>query len=182
MEGESFLLACLVAPGSVEAELGKLQAGIFSAHGLLSAQALPPLLPVAFLSVDVRRRGLLRAVDLAARAPWRVRVTGTSWVDGFLFVSVESGGMWDALRRRTLAACGPEPRRLFPAFEGFFIGCGEATPAQREGIRPGVPPVLFTSAFLALVQIDAPRGRAEWWRELYWETLEQRPLRGRREE
>jgi hypothetical protein len=29
------------------------------------------------------------------------------------------------------------------------------------------------------MRFESPRD--EWWRELYWETLEEKPLRGRRE-
>jgi hypothetical protein len=182
MKAEAFLLVALSAPGSIEAELGRVQAGIFAEHGLASAQALPPLIPVAFPRTDAHLRGLLAELNRAARAPWRIQITGHAWVEGFLYLRAESGGMLTALRARALDLCGEEPRRLFPPFEGFFMGCAEASPAQRELIHPTGATLAFTSCAIAVMSIETPPGDREWWREVYWETVEQRPLRGRREE
>lgn len=175
-------MVALAAPGSVEAALGKLQAGILAEHGLASAQALPPLIPVAFLPTGAPTRGLLGSLNESVRAPWSMRTTGIAWVENFLYVGIDSGGTWAVLRAQTLERCGTEPGPLFPAREGFFIGCGDATHAQRELIRPAVPSVAFSSSDLALVSIESPLGQGAWWRELYWEIFEQRPLRGRREQ
>jgi hypothetical protein len=174
-------MVALAAPGSVEAALGMLQAAIFSAHGLASAQALPPMIPVAFLPAEASTRGLLEVLNGSVRAPWNIRTTERAWVEDFLYLGIDSGGAWAALRARTLERCGAEPRPPFPAREGFFMGCGDATPAQRDLIRPAAPSVTFSSSDLALVRIEWPFGQGAWWRELYWEILEQRPLRGRRE-
>jgi hypothetical protein len=180
MIAEEYLLAALVAPGSAEAEIGRVQAGIFREHGLLSAQALPPLIPVAFLP-DPPPRGLLSELNGAVRAGWRMSVTGPNWVGGFLFIGIRSGQAWAGLRERALSLCGTEPRRLFPPAEGFFLGCGDASEEQRRLIRPVLPVLSFTSCQVALMSVSSPRGDGEWWRELYWETVEELPLRGRRE-
>jgi hypothetical protein len=176
------VLAAVIPPGSVEAELGRLQAGIFSAHGLLSAQALPPLLPLAFLPMGTAPAGLLPSMEKAVAAPWRVRVRGYLWAEGFLYLSVDSGGMWTALRAEALAGCGAEPPGFFPPREGFFLGCGEATDEQRASVHPPASELVFTSAELALFRIETPRVDGQWWRELYWETIDRKPLRGRRKE
>jgi hypothetical protein len=181
MDIEAFRIVALAAPGSVEAALGRLQAEIFSRYGLASAQAMPPLIPVAFLPLEASTRGLLGRLNDSVRAPWSIRTTGCEWAEEYLYVGVGSGGAWAALRARTLEACGAEPSRLFPVREGFFMGCGDATPAQRDTIRPAVPPAVFSSSDLVLMSIERPLGRGAWWREVYWETIEQRPLRGRRE-
>ncbi|MGA2974028.1 MAG: hypothetical protein ABSF77_01830 [Spirochaetia bacterium] len=174
------LLLALMAPGSVEAELGRLQAGIFAEHGLVSAQALPPLIPIAFLP-DAYPQGMLFKLDKAVRAGWRMSVTGPAWVEGFLYMGVASGGTWAGLRERALALRGAERQPLFPPAEGFFMGCGDASPEQRPLIHPAAPAISFTSGAIAILSISSPRGINEWWRELYWETVEERPLRGRRE-
>jgi hypothetical protein len=171
-------LLALIAPGSVEAEVGRLQARIFSEHGLASAVALAPLIPISFLPVDATLRGLLAAVDRSAASPYRIETGPVAWEAGALFLSVETGGLWKGLRAGVgvsgiAAAEGP-----FPVFEGFFLGCGDATEAQRETIRPSQPPLGFTSSTLALIAVETPRGSREWWREVYCETLEQKPLRG----
>jgi len=178
---EGFRVVALAAPGSVEAGFGKLQAEIFSRYGLASAQAMPPMIPVAFLPAEASTRGLLESLNESVRAPWSIRTTECEWAEDYLYVGIVSGGAWAALRARTLQECGAGAKQLFPIREGFFMGCGEATPAQRDTIRPAVPPVAFSSSDLVLVSIESALGRGAWWRELYWETIEQRPLRGRRE-
>jgi hypothetical protein len=174
-------MVALAAPGSVEAALGKLQAGIFAEQGLASAQALPPFIPLAFLPAGAQARGLLASLNECVRAPWSMRTTGIQWVESFLYVGLDSGGTWEMLRARAFEKCGAETGPLFPAREGFFMGCGDATHAQRNLIHPAVPSVTFSSSDLALVSIESPHGQGAWWRELYWEIVEHRPLRGRRE-
>jgi len=178
---EAFRIVALAAPGSVEAALGKLQAEIFSLYGLASAQAMPALIPVAFLPLEAPTRRLLGSLNDCVRAPWSMRTTGCQWREEYLYVGIESGGAWSLLRERALQTCGAEPGELFPIREGFFMGCGDATPAQRDAIRPEAPPVSFSSADIVLLSIEKPPGQGAWWRELYWEIIEQRPLRGRRE-
>jgi hypothetical protein len=172
-------LAVLLPPGSADAEIGAVQAAVFRERGLASAQCLPPLVPLAFLPGEPPR-GLLDSLNRAIPAGWRATVTGVRWVEGFLYLGVESGGAWEALRRRTLELCGAEGPRLFPAAEGFFMGCGDAPEAVRPLIRPAVPALAFTSCQAALMRVSSPYADGPWWRELSWEILEERPLRGRR--
>jgi len=110
MDTEEHHLVALVAPGSVEAEVGRLQASLFAAHGLVSAQALPPLIPVSFIIPGAPTRGLLVELNHCISAPWRIRVTGTQWVEGSLYLGVDSAGTWAALRTRARELCGAEPR------------------------------------------------------------------------
>jgi hypothetical protein len=184
VDGGSFTLCALVPPGSVEAEVGRIQEAIFSAHGLTSAVALPPLIPIAFLPAHPRgtvahepARALLDELDGSVSAPWRVTITRAAWVGGFLCLGIDSGGMWDILRAR--ARGGGEADGPFPAAEGFFLGCGEASAGQRGTIRPPVPALSFTSGSLALVGLETAGG-GPWWGDLFWEIIEERPLRGRR--
>jgi hypothetical protein len=179
MSAVSSLLVAVVAPGSIEACIGRVQEGIFAGHGLASAAALPPLIPVAFLAAPAPR-GLLAAAARSVSAPWRVRTTHASWEQDWLFLGVSSGGMWRALRDFVRAAAPAAPASPFPAAEGFFAGCGEATPAQRALLAPSLPQLSFSSASLALIAVSCLAGRDDWWRSVRWEFLETRPLRGRR--
>ena len=177
MQPEGSFLVALIPPGSVEAEIGKVQAGIFAEHGIASAQCLPPLVPVAFVPPPPPG-GLLARLEKSVAAGWVARVTGVSWVEGSLFAIVETGGHWQTLHdsARHLAA---EPQdRPFPEAEGFFLGCMNASPELRPRIAPSVPLLSFSSCTIALLRLESPRD--EWWRELYWTILEERPLRGRR--
>jgi hypothetical protein len=170
-------LIALILPGSVDAELAGVQAGLFAGHGLSSALAVPPLVPVAF--TDAPPRGLLSELDAAVHSPWRMAVRGTMWVDGALFAALDTGGTWEALRLRVIERCGKGTPGLFPAAEGIFLGCGDAAEDLRAAIHPEVSDVSFSSCDIALVDFTTGDAAA-WWRELYWEIVEQRPLRGRR--
>jgi hypothetical protein len=176
--GQVFSLVALAAPGSVEAAVGRLQAGLFAAHGLLSAMALPPLVPLAFVPPQPRPRALLAALERSVSAPWRIGARGLAWVDGWLYLGIDSGGTWAALRAAALARCG-EAAALFPAAEGFYLGCGEAGAEQRAAAGPAAPVLVFSSCDIALVDIRAA-GSGPWWKEVYWEIIEALPLRGRR--
>jgi hypothetical protein len=185
-ERESLLLA-LLAPGSIEAAVCREQDAIFGEHGLVSAIALPPLVPIAFLGRGLQERGegqelprgLLGRVERTVRAPYRFTVAGTAWEAGALFLVLDSGGVWRALRE----ACAPEAggADLFPVSEGFFLGCVEATDAQRESIHVKANGASFSSVSLALVSILTPEAGADWWREVSYTVEEEKPLRGKRE-
>lgn len=172
-------LVAIIAPGSVEAGIGKVQAAIFEEHGLISAVALPPVIPLMFLPPDsaAPSAGLLHDLERGVHAPWRMKTAGTAWEQDALYLRVSSDGMWESLRERASA----EPPALFPVAEGFYSGCLEAAPSQRPLITPLVPVLSFSSATLAILRISSPRGRDGWWREVRWEYEEQRPLRGRRD-
>ncbi len=92
--GGAYLVA-LIPPGSVEAEMGRVQAALFAEHGLSSAQALPALIPVAF-TPEPPARGFLAALERSVRAGWSARAAGHAWVEGWLFLSVQTGGLWAA--------------------------------------------------------------------------------------
>ena len=175
------LLAALIAPGSIEAAVGSVQAALFSVHGLASAQALPPLVPVAFLDAAAAVRGLLPDLDRSVAAGWRIRLAGALWAEGHLYAVIESGGAWETLRGRALEMRGPETGCLFPVVEGFYLGCSESLPEDRPGIRPAVPDVSFSSCTIALVRVRTAADGPGWWQNLSWEVLEERPLRGRKD-
>ncbi|HEY9594725.1 MAG TPA: hypothetical protein VHE79_09625 [Spirochaetia bacterium] len=171
-------LVALIVPGSVEAEIAAVQARIFREHGLTSAVAVPPLVPVAF--VGETPRGLLGDLDAAVSAPWSMRTAVAAWIGGALYARLDTEGAWEAVRAGALERCGHETAALFPVGEGFFLGCGDAPQEERAAIRPSIPALSFSSCSVAVVQLEAP-DPAAWWRELYWEVLEERPLRGRRQ-
>lgn len=204
MAARDGLLLAVLGPGSVEAAVGRVQEAIFREHGLVSALALPPLVPVAFLGGgegDPLPRGLLGRLERAVRAPYRFTVTGTAWEGGALFLALDSGGVWRALkeacaaelaraselpRASELARVDESPRierdgaGLFPAFEGFFLGCVEATPAQRQSIHVEAPEARFSSASLAVARISTAVEGQHWWREICCTIEEEKPLRGKR--
>ena len=178
MSGTVCACVCLTAPGSVEAAVGRAQERIFRDHGILSACALPPLVPVGFVAPDEGGAAeLLAAVERAVEAPWIAVTGGVVWHEGSLFLSVDWGSTWDRARGalasvRPLVEPGP-----FPVACGFFMGCAEADPAARSSIAVTTAPLSFSSADIAFLRVtyERPFGSA-----LSWETVAERPFRGRR--
>jgi hypothetical protein len=181
MPRQPAVLAALLAPGSIESEIGKTQAALFSEHGCVSTQALPPLIPLAFLDAARVDRSLLREMNRAIAPGWRMRLIGTGWVAGHLFGRIDSAGAWSALRECAFDRCGSEREGLFPAAEGFYLGCSETPEEERATINPPLPELSFGSGTIVLMKISASEG-PEWWRALSWEISDERPLRGRKQQ
>ena len=177
MPNPPYLLCALVPPGSVEAEMSRLQEALFSEHGLVSAPAVPPLVPIAFVAWTESPAGLLQELNRSISSGWRIHLRGPAWIDRHLFARVQSDGAWETLHARAVERGGIGPG-LFPVAEGFYLGCPEAADDLRPRIRPVIPVGSFSSALLAAIRFD-PAGSSPWWRELHWEIIDQRPLRGR---
>jgi hypothetical protein len=165
--------------------VGKVQSRLFADHGLGSAQALPPLIPVCFLSSEAKAVGLAAKLSRSAPGPCNLRVTRACWAGDCLYLAVDSAGAWQAAqaiaRQAGLGEAAAEVASgPFPCVEGFFLGCAEASPEQRSSITIAVPDLRFTSCSIALVRIDCLPDGQSGWRELYWEILEERPLRWRK--
>jgi hypothetical protein len=169
-------LLALLAPGSIEAEVGALQQAVFAAHGFVSAVALPPLVPVRFLPVDASLR-LPQIPGRHVTTGYTVRATGPAWSDGHLFLGLETGGAWSGLRADDRWTDGPP---LFPCFEGFYLGCAESEPGSRVGLVVPAMERRFSSLDLALLSIVVPDDGADWWSNVHWQIEDRRPLRGKR--
>ncbi len=190
MSGESYLLCALVPPGSIEAEVGRVQASMFADHGLPSAEAIPPLVPISFLDPVRLTAGLLSRLNDCAPAGWRIGLGDAGWVEGHLYLRVQSGPTWPALRAGALADCGLPAGGLFPVAEGFYLGCSELERAElgfegtakgRDDLLPRIEASWFSSGTLALMVLETSAPGARWWSDLHWEITEERPFRGRRE-
>jgi hypothetical protein len=178
MPSQSFFLCALIPPGSVEAEVGKVQADLFSEHGLASAEAVPPLVPISFLDPRRLQADLLSRLNAAVASGWSARLKDAGWVEGHLYARIDSAGAWSALRTCALDQGGIQAGGLFPAAEGFYLGCADAPPEARSGIKPLLAPRSFRSGTLVLMVLEAGAQGAQWWSELHWEITEERILRG----
>ncbi len=163
-------LIALLAPGSVEAEVSRVQETLFADGGFASALALPPMIPLGFISAG----GAERRLDETARkkaGPFVFRSLGLRRENGGLILSLDTRGAWGSLR----ADPGGWEDGPFAAAEGFILGCWEADAEQK--IETEMPSLVFSSCRIARVHISGPREDREWWKELYVEILQSRPLR-----
>ncbi len=172
----TFRLLALFAPGSIEAEVGALQQAVFARHGWVSAIALPPLVPVRFVPVEAPAR-MPQVPGREVSAGFAVRTTGPAWNGGRLFLGLDTGGAWRALRGDERWSDGPA---LVPCFEGFFLGCEEAAPEARDSVVPPAMDRRFSSVDIALMTIVVPGEGTPWWSDVRWSIDERRPLRGKR--
>ncbi len=191
MQTRRYHLVAFLAPGSVEAEVGAVQGRLFAEHGLASAQALPPLIPVRFVAAEAATPHLLTQVARSAPGPCSFRTMRHGWESGCLYLLVDSTGAWESARQAAAATAataataaaesGARDSGPFACMEGFFLGCPEASAEQRERITVAAIDLRFTSCTVALMRIDCLDDRQSWWRQLYWEILAERPLRVRRQ-
>jgi hypothetical protein len=146
------------------------------------------MIPIAFL--DSEPTG--ESFQLLSRSPrdrYRIVSTDVRWEQQALFLRVSTGGLWEHLRAGvaawnladTGAAVGGEVRsgigagaRLFPAREGFLLGCAEGHAVEAT---ESFPPLAFTSATLALVTVSTIRENDRWWQDVLWEIVRETPLR-----
>jgi hypothetical protein len=172
-----YLLA-LIAPGSVEAEVTRLQNSLFSAHGYASSVAVSPLIPIAFLAQPMGS-AQIQALGRRAPSPYTIAARGFAWEGGTLFLSLDTGGLWENLRGdiRDTGHVMERGSSIIPVHEGFFLGCGEASPKERDEIEPTAPKLCFSSCTLALISLMAPRAGDGWWREVHTEVLLRKVLR-----
>lgn len=182
----AYRLLAMLAPGSIEASVARLQQAVFSQGGSVSAIALPPLVPIRFLEAGGSGR-LPERPGQAAPSRWRASGTGLRKHQGSLFLGLDTGGAWSAVRSDDRYR---EGEALFPAFEGFFLGCleeqaGEDRGCHEEGKRPAapelntvIPAVAFSSADIAILRLEVAQS-PPWWQEVAWEIEDRRPLRGK---
>ena len=165
-------LIALIAPGSAEAEVSETQAALFADLGLVSAVAFPPMIPLGFVREE-EAAARFNALEAGGASPYVFRSAGLRWEGGGLFLALESGGVWDSLRR----LAGDKENGPFPIAEGFIMGCWEAAAETRNADLGEVPRISFSSCSAALITVLGAWDRGDWWRELYFETTLKKPLR-----
>ncbi|MBA7681432.1 hypothetical protein ES703_89770 [subsurface metagenome] len=184
-----YRLCALFPPGSVEKEIAQVQEKLFKSWGLVSALALPPLIPLFFLPPDLPipdRVKLKAAADPAFYCSTQNLVT----LEGHLFWEVLSSGRLKALKS-SIKQLFPrfnqrEAPRLFPEFEGFFLSSPEIEQGFKEVITciGSLPVIRFPAAALSVLTVDnlcSDRHRrlpgSGWWESIQWEEIIAVPLK-----
>jgi hypothetical protein len=200
-----YALLALKGPSNIEKEVRELQRSLYRQGGLVSALALPVMIPLCFIAPRVvpakrseLRDSLRRAVG--KEAPY-LNSRSIADSDGFLFWDLAPRRELQRLKRScekvfapTIAQQGDRQEaqqpNLFPVAQGFFLcslqGRSRATIPSLE-----VPaPLLFpakTAILLHVHPLVVEPGTTEqgasstdsrpWWKSLFWEKLEEIPLR-----
>lgn len=196
-----YALLALRGPSNVEKKVRELQSSLYRQGGLVSALALPVMIPLCFVAPGAvptkpaeLRYCLRRAVG--RQAPY-LSSRAVAEGDGFLFWNLDPRRELQSLRRNCEKVFAPAATRqpaqkpdIFPVARGFFL-------CSLEGRSPDSIPSLSVSeplrfpakaAFLLHVRpLEVEAGRKEQddsaedsrrlWKSLFWEKLEEIPLR-----
>jgi hypothetical protein len=202
-------LLALKGPSNIEKKVRELQSSLYRQVGLISALALPVMIPLCFVepgSLPANRSELRDSLRRAAgrEAPY-LNSGSVAESAGYLF--------WDLTPRREL-------QRLRRSCEKVFapeVGGQADQPAARQGVRQQDPfpvargfflcslqgrsrdtipsltlsePLRFPATALLLLRFHplgvepvtteprpSPTDARPWWKSLFWEKLEEIPLR-----
>jgi hypothetical protein len=152
----------------VERELIRIQEALFTAHGLASALALPPVLPIAAITPDTEAERFTRAIE-PHRTGFRIGVGALVIREGTVFAAAEL----DVDGRDRLAAIASAfadddaPDLPFSVFRGFRIADildTEAVPALPAQAAPG-----FSSFYYGLLVVEYLPIEGPWWERVSWQ-------------
>jgi hypothetical protein len=199
-----YALLALGVPSNIEKEVRELQGSLYRRSGLISALALPTIIPLCFVEPAAvpAKRGKLRESLRSAVGREAPYLTSKSIVEngGFLFWELSPRQELQRLQRscelvfvssNAQQAGRPQAKQpdLFPPARGFYLCSLQGRP--RSSIpSPRVSESLVfpaKAAFLLNIHIlDAdiateknasPTENRPWWGSLFWEKLETIPLR-----
>ena len=194
-------LLSLGVPSNIEKKVRELKTSLYREGGLVSAQALPVLIPLCFVppAAGGQKREALR--DALRRAVGRqaplLRSGSILERDGFLLWNLEPADELQRLSRNgaeVFAGQADQPK-LFPVARGFVLCSLECRSPSELPSLDAPEPLSFpakAAVLLRLRSLDAEPGALEgespatevplseagpWWRSLFWEELERIPLR-----
>jgi hypothetical protein len=199
-----FALLALGGPTNIEKKVRVMQRRLYRQNGLVSALALPAMIPLCFVAPQmipgtrVKLREALRSA-VGREAPY-LRSKSLADSDGFLFWDLAPRGELQRLKQSCERGFAPrEPAQptvedaarsdIFPVARGFFL-CSMEGCNRGEITAPEVPdPLVFPakSAYLLYLRTLAVETQAKqnassvenrpWWKTLLWEKVEEIPLR-----
>jgi hypothetical protein len=200
-----YALLALKGPSNIEKEVLELQRSLYRQGGLVSALALPVMIPLCFVApcvVPAKRSELRDSLRRAVgkEAPY-LTSRSVAESDGFLFWDLDPRRELQRLRRSCQKVFAPTIARqgdrqeaqqpdLFPVARGFFLcslqGRSRDTVPSLEAPEPLLFPakaVIFLCVHPLVVEPTATKQSASstdgrpWWKSLFWEKLEEIPLR-----
>jgi hypothetical protein len=192
-------LLSLRVPSNIEKKVRELKTFLYREGGVVSARALPMMIPLCFVpsAVAVQKRAALRDALRRALGRQAPLLRGGSIMEheGFLFWNLESADELQRLSHRSAEVFGEEPSQLFPVARGFVLCSLEGRlpsdlPPVEAPERLSFPAKAAVVLRLRLLEAEPGSERLEataseipasetgaWWRSLFWEELERIPLR-----
>jgi hypothetical protein len=199
-----YALLALKGPSNIEKNVRELQSTLYRHAGLTSSLALPVMIPLCFVAPNLipTKRAELR--DRLRRAVGKVapnlRSRTVSESDGFLFWDLsprrELQRLWSSCQEVFAPAFDDQADQqefrhpdLFPVARGFFLCSLEGQPLDRAFSLPVPESLLFPAKATMLLRfhpLDSDSGTTQaaddpedrpWWKSLFWEKLEEIPLR-----
>ncbi len=173
----SYLL-CLLLPGNIEKKFYPLQTALFRISGLLSARALPPLIPICWLQTE--KTGVEELRDLPDFLKQKTGSDRILQINGAVYADLpehaELGRVQVRLKRKFSAVPA-----LFPMHAGVFLaGFSGETGSPAGSIRlpesVSLPVAVRTAALLAL---EYERSLSRYWENISWEIVEEKQLKER---
>jgi len=204
-----YALLALKGPSNIEKKVRELQSSLYRQGGLVSALALPVMIPLCFVepgALPAKRSELRGSLRRAAgkEAPY---LNSGSVADsgGFLFWDLAPRRELQRLRRSCEKVFAPEdgrqadqqgPRQpdLFPVARGFFLCSLQGRSRERIPSFTLSEPLRFPAKAAFLLRFHSlevepgtespaaelgpsPTPGRLWWKSLFWEKLEEIPLR-----
>lgn len=181
------LVWSLRLPTNVQKAVRDLQRALFREQGLVSAVALPVLVPLLCLRTPPGfAPGAFRAAPPPLPAP-RLRVAGLAQAAGGLVCRLLPRTALSELAR-SCRSCGPRgavPARPapLPRAQGIFLCFLEdAAPTPAPPEAAGLADLVFPGLALSLLrlrslEVEGESGCQPWWSALSWEELARVPLR-----
>jgi len=182
-QGREHLLAAIIPPSNISRQIDLIRERLFSDYSLVSAAALPPLIPLLFLPPG---RYNLQEVQLKEKIGKAFPITTGHYREyqGNLFLTVHSNGGYDSLKRElknyllagAAESAGAE-EMPFPCTEGFFLTAPERLADFGKVIKKVIKnlripePVHFSSYSLAILKLESFSHPGEWWQNSRWEEI-----------
>lgn len=165
------ILSAILPPSNVSREITLLQKILFSKYGLISAFALPPLIPLGYHPISFSEQDFSHATAHITHA-FRVSLGQFCLEKNSLFISVNTNGEWQTLRQQ-LNVCTQRSSLNLPAttalsiYEGIFLSLNEQKCVDFVFQLDDLSRLIgFSAQTLAFLQIRS--AEKNWWNEVFW--------------
>jgi hypothetical protein len=178
---KTYRFFAIIPPDNVEIDILILRRRIFSTFGLVSAMALPPLIPLLYLPESVSSDHA-RMFIYPGYGGFELITSGIAPVSGCFYLVVTAEKELDEFMQKLKTdvkrefmkefdSC-KETNMLIPAFQGFFLAHTEYTIKPEKLITSIEPPdpIHFSVFSLALMEVMVDPSQERWWKHISWQA------------